>query len=91
MNEDILAAQYLLDHLPAGRTCRNSIFRLIPGMLPDTARRRMNDFRAEFEGHGVYAGYWADRKDNTWTFSKQFLAWLKMKIREAKKVKRETV
>jgi hypothetical protein len=57
-------------------------------MLPDTARRRMCDFRAEFEGQGNFAGYWADRKDNTWTFSKQFLAWLKIKIKEAHKVKK---
>ena len=95
--EAIIAIEYLLEKLDGGLECHCTIFRMIPGMSPDTARRRLNDWRllfeaTVFEGMVLYTKGWTcNRKAHTWTFTRPFINFLKQQIKAAEKLERITL
>jgi len=87
--------EYLLDKLAGGTECHCTIFRMIPGMSPDTARRRLNDWRLLFENQGyevmvLYTQGWTCHKTaHIWSFTRPFLKFLQKQLRAAEKLEKQ--
>ena len=95
--EKIRAIEFLLDRLAGGTECHCTVFRMIPGMSPDTARRRLNDWRLLFEGQvfegmALYQKGWVCHKTaHIWSFTKPFLKFLKQQITAAERLEKQKV
>jgi hypothetical protein len=95
MTEAIRAAKFLLTQLDGGTETHCTVFRMVPGMSPDTARRRLNDYRLafngqKFEGMALFAPGWVCHKlAHRWTFTRPFIAFLKRQIGAAEKLEKQ--
>jgi len=95
MIEKYRTIEYLIEKLDGGLECHCTVFRMIPGMSPDTARRRLNDWRLlfacqVFEGMALYRPGWTCHKTaHIWSFTRPFINFLKQQLRAAKKLERQ--
>ena len=102
MIEKYRAIEYLLDKLDGGTEAHCTVFRMIPGMSPDTARRRLNDYRLSFDGmpsllHPIKingetfprSGWTCHKTAHIWSFTRPFLKFLKQQIKAAANLEKQ--
>jgi len=95
--EKYRAIEYLFFKLQGGLECHCTVFKQIPGMMADTARRRLNDWRllfeaTVFEGMVLYTKGWTCHKTaHVWSFTRPFLRFLKQQLRAGEKLERQNV
>lgn len=89
MTEGIKAITYLVNKLNGDLECHCDVFRFIDGMTPETARRRLSDYRYLYKICYIDEGYIAHRTAHRWTFTRPFVSFLKRQIKAAQKSKRK--